>query len=61
MKKAKGLPIGIGICFFVAFWQALDNLALGIGIGVAMAAALHTSGRKDCGDDGSEQKQERSE
>lgn len=61
MEEAEGLPIGIGICFFVAFWLATDNLALGIGIGVAMAAALHTSARKDGGVEGSEQKQERSE
>lgn len=61
MKESNGLPIGIGVCFFVVFWQSLDNLALGIGIGVAMAAAFHTTARKDYKDGDCEEKQEGSE
>lgn len=53
MKNNAGLPIGLGICFFVMFWQAFDSLALGIGLGVAMGAAFATSANRskenDCG------------
>ena len=61
MKESNGLAIGIGVCFFVAFWQALDNLALGIGIGVAMGAAIHTTASKKSLDESGAGKEEESE
>lgn len=61
MKDSNGLAIGIGICFFVVFWQASDNLALGVGIGVALGAAIHTTVSKKSRDGDCAEKEERSE
>lgn len=46
--KAKGsflatmdnTALGVGVCFFVVFWQSLDSMLLGIALGVVFAVAI---------------------
>lgn len=40
MDKFDGTALGVGVSFFIVFWLATDNFALGISMGIALGAAI---------------------
>ena len=40
LANTKNTTMGVGLCFFVVFWQALDSVLLGIAMGVVFAVAI---------------------
>lgn len=40
LANTKNSTMGVGLCFFVVFWQALDSVLLGIAMGVVFAVAI---------------------
>jgi len=40
MSKLDPTAIGVGITFFIVFWLATDNLALGVSMGTCLGVAI---------------------
>ena len=40
MDKFDGTAVGVGVTFFIVFWLATDNVALGISMGISLGAAI---------------------